>query len=198
MLSMQHHLGAACLVLACAGVSLAQTPQATQAPAALDIQRQERIAEFRDVGMPNADHIRAAANKLFIMPVEQQDESDLKTLARDANAYASMVGMIDEEYGNERRQNLKYDLVTRPIGRASKEYNRIENEFKGYRNTAFMNLAQKAEAKGDMLQAFMYYRDAYRLSAFPCVPLELTDDSCPRLVAEKAMQRILGISNVVP
>jgi hypothetical protein len=52
----------------------------------IERQRQEGMQQFREAGVPNPATIRAAAEALFAKPVEQQNEEELRAIARTANA----------------------------------------------------------------------------------------------------------------
>jgi hypothetical protein len=76
------------------------------------------------------------------------------------------------------------------------QYARLGNEFKSIRNRAYMNLGEKAEAAGNLLEALYFYNDAFRLATFGCQTRTPTDGTCERLESERRMQRILRIEGV--
>ncbi|HEY5301734.1 MAG TPA: hypothetical protein VIJ55_13755, partial [Acetobacteraceae bacterium] len=180
-------------------VSFAAPPAASQSPLPnIDVQRQASIAEFKDEGVPKPDRIREEAKRLFALPTDQQSDDDLRTLAKASNAYANYVDLIHRGYQDAQRENYQYDFVVKVLNPIADDYTRIENEFKDYRNKAYLNLAEKSEVRGDMLQALFLYNDAFRLSSFDCSSRSPTNETCTRWAAEKAMQRILGISGFEP
>jgi len=125
-------------------------------------------------------------------------EVDLRTLAREANAYANLVGRITDSYDKEHRDNFRYEFVQNAIRPALSFYQGIGNEFKGVRNKAYFNLGEKAEAKKEYFEAFFFYNDVYRLEVFGCSAPNATPENCSRLAAEVKMRRILNIEGVPP
>jgi hypothetical protein len=159
----------------------------------LDAEREQRAQQFRDAGVPNPSRIREAAAALFVRPVAEQSEDQLRVVAREANAYANYVGMIRSEYEAELRRQPRFP--PEQLEATSRRYSMIANEFLLIRNTAYFNLARKAEMTGDRLGALLLYNDAYRLSFFDC---SSSSTLCPRVDAEVAMQELLGITDITP
>jgi hypothetical protein len=130
--------------------------------------------------------------------LDSQVTDELIAIARDANAYANYVEMIKAPYDQMIRENSRYETLARPVEAVASKYSALGNEFKNYRNQAYLNLGKKAEGRGDKLLVLLYYRDTHRLSVFACQERMATDAECPRLEAEKGMQRLLSISTVEP
>lgn len=164
----------------------------------IERQRQEGIQQYREAGVPNPATIRAAAETLFAKPVAEQSEEELRSLARAANAYANYVDMIHTQYNRYRVDNLRYQFVIASVEPVQDLYARLGNEFKGIRNRAYLNLGEKAEAAGHPLEALYFYNDAFRLASFGCSSQNPSAGECPRLEAERRMQRILRIEGVQP
>jgi len=52
-----------------------------------------------------------------------------------------------------------------------------------------------AKKKGENLRAYLYFKDAFRLSSFDCGPGKPVK-GCMRWKAEQEMQKLLGLSDV--
>lgn len=163
----------------------------------IERQRQEGMQQYRDAGVPNPTAIRETAAILFAKPLAEQDEGELRIIARAANAYANYIDMIHSQYNRYRVDNLRLNFILQRLEPVQDAYAVLSNEFKAIRNRAYLNLGEKAEAAGDALQALYYYNDAYRLSAFSCFGMGV-DRPCSRFEAERRMQRILRIDSIQP
>ena len=64
------------------------------------------------------------------------------------------------------------------------------NALKDVRNEIYIRLGDMSYENGDKLEAFMYYRDAYRLSTFR------SGINGVRYRAEQKMKEILGLTEV--
>lgn len=183
-------------ILVFSSLLLAQHSVAQEADDLLNLEskRQTLIDSF-GTGIPDPNSIRSAAKELFAMPIEGQSMDELEKLAREANAYANLVGRIENEYDDAWRSNSRYEFVQKKIEPGLIAYQKLGNEFKAIRNRAYMNLGRLSETNGEPLKAFFYYNDAYRLSVFDCEKGS-TADTCDRLAAEEHMKELLGVSGI--
>ncbi len=184
-------------VSACFAVGYAQAQTSTRLQD-IDQQRTEQLGQLREAGMPSAVRIREAAARIFAQPVDEQTVEALLTLAREANAYANLVGRLYAPYEREWQENARFDFVRNALRPVLGMYERLDNEFKTIRNRAYMNLGEKAEARGEILEAFFFYNDTYRLEMFACQNARDTALECPRVGAEERMRRLLGIDATPP
>jgi hypothetical protein len=189
------------LLAACAGAFLAATAQAqpTSAPADIEHQRDEQMEPLRKAGVPSPQQIRDAAKRIFALPTAQQLEPELRSLAIEANAYANLVQRLADPYQRDLRENSQYAFVRNALSPPLEAYEKLGNEFKGIRNKAYFNLAEKAGARGDKIEAFFLYNDAYRLESFDCVGSNgLARGDCLRIAAEERLRQLLEITAPKP
>ena len=161
----------------------------------LERERQATLEEFDITEVPNLDSVRAIATHLFALPVEQQDAEELKALATEANRTANLVDYIYDEYDGYYRDSYKYEFVQREVIKAATEYGTIFNEFLNIRNQAYFNLGLLSRNAGRTMEAFLYFKDAFRLSSFDCGP-KTPATSCMRWKAEQELQKLLGLSHI--
>lgn len=160
----------------------------------IDEERQENLSKLGLDQMPDRAEIASRAVALFALPIEEQSEPALRELATAANVTANLIDFIYEEYDEFRRDNGRYDFVTEKVDPVMDQYGTEEDKFKLIRNRAYFNLGVKAKAAGQDVSAFLYFRDAFRLSAFDCGNGPI--GTCMRWQAEKEMQKLLGLSHI--
>ncbi len=161
----------------------------------IEKERQKALKEFDMTEVPDLDAIRSFASELLSKPIEQQEKTQLSKLAMEANRAANLVNYIYGEYDNYYRDNYKYDFVQEKVIGSAKEYGRIFNEFVKIRNEAYFNLGIISRNNGETMEAFLYFRDAFRLSGFDCGPGN-NPESCLRWRAEQELQSLLGLSHI--
>lgn len=161
----------------------------------IDIQREKEIKEYSSVEFPKIRDILNNGNSLLSLSILNQSVSDLKTLAKKANQAGNIILMIQKEYSSYYRNNYKYDFIQKKISGPHDSYLARANKFLDLRNQAYFNLGLKMLSRNDKLQAFFYFRDAYRLSNFDCGPGN-SAKTCMRWKAEQEMQKLLEISDI--
>ena len=161
----------------------------------LERDRQATLAEFNITEVPSLDAVRAIATRLFALPVEQQDAEQLKALATEANRTANLVDYIYDEYDNYYRDNYRYEFVQKQVLKSASEYGNVFNEFLSIRNQAYFNLGLLSRNAGRTMEAFLYFKDAFRLSSFDCGQ-NTPATSCMRWKAEQELQKLLGLSHI--
>lgn len=156
----------------------------------------ERAKQLKEMGVniPNPENITKIAAEIFSKPVLEQDFDALETLAKDANTFANLVSKLREEYKDYIRQNSRYEFVTKEVEAAPalKEYVELDSKFKRIRNQAYLNLGKLALADGKQMKAFLFFKDAYRLSSFSCYDGK---DDCMRYEAEQELKKMLGVTS---
>lgn len=157
----------------------------------IDGEREKQLQEM-GVLLPDPESIRKIADEEFKKPIETQDVDVLKKLAKDANTFANLVGKLTNEYDDYYRANSRYDFVTSEITKspALRAYQAADNRFKSIRNKAYFNLGLIYKNRGENMQAFLHFDDAFRLSVFDC---DEGAADCLRYAAEKEMQALLGL-----
>lgn len=156
--------------------------------------REQELAKLELDQMPDREDIARQAVELFAMPIEEQSEQALADLAKAASATARLIGFLYEEYDEHRQDNARYDVVTEKVDVVMDDYGAEVDKFKAIRNRAYFNLGVKAKAAGQDVMAFLYFRDAYRLSRFDCGTGSV--GACMRWQAEKEMQKLLGLGHI--
>lgn len=161
----------------------------------IDDKRAQDLKKFESLDIPEPKVIEEFAKAVFSKPISQQPVNDLKTIAKQANQYANLVGRILSEYASYYRDNYRYEFVQKKVVGAHDSYVKEGNKFKRLRDQAYFNLGLKMKSENNKLQAFFYFNDAFRLSEFDCGKgVEKT--SCMRWKAEQEMQKILSISHI--
>ena len=161
----------------------------------LERERQATLEEFDITEVPSLDAVRAIATRLFALPVEQQDAEQLKALATEANRTANLVDYIYDEYDDYYRDNYKYEFVQKKVIETASEYGEVFNVFVNIRNQAYFNLGLLSRNAGRTMEAFLYFKDAFRLSSFDCGQ-NTPATSCMRWKAEQELQKLLGLSHI--
>ena len=161
----------------------------------LERERQATLEEFDITEVPSLDAVRAIAIDLFALPVEQQNAEQLKALATEANRTANLVDYIYDEYDDYYRDNYRYEFVQKKVIEAASEYGKVFNDFLSIRNQAYFNLGLLSRNAGRTMEAFLYFKDAFRLSSFDCGQ-NTPKTSCMRWKAEQELQKLLGLSHI--
>ncbi len=172
----------------------ASSAQGNTGTLSIEKERQEALKEFNITEVPNLDAIRSATNDLFAKPIEEQSTESLKTLAKLANQAANLVNYIYEEYDDFYRENYEYDSLRKDVIGPAREHREVVNEFVDIRNKAYFNLGIIARDAGKTMEAFLYFRDAFRLSGFNC--WETVPNKCMRRKAEQELQKLLELSHI--
>ena len=159
-------------------------------PLSIDEQRERDLTKIKIEIWPDLKKIEAKAVEIFAEPVDEQDSNTLKNLAMQANYVANLISHIKSEYDDYYRDNYRYDFVQTKVDKSRDGYAGIADIFLEIRNQAYYNLGILHQAKGDKITAYFYYRDAFRLSYFPCPN---GTKSCMRWKAEQKMKELLGI-----
>ena len=176
-------------------ISLAALPPASaQSTFDIDEQRAATLKKMESV-IPDPVRLREIAKETFSKPLSSQDVDVLKSLARQSNSYANMVGFIKEGYEDSFRRNHSYDFVIEKLSPPLQSYRQVANEFLGIRNQAYFNLGMKDKAAGNNVEALIWFRDAFRLSSFECEDRQ-APEKCMRWRAEQELQKLLGLSSI--
>ena len=161
----------------------------------LEQERKKALERFNVTKVPDLDAVREIAAQLFAQPIKQQDSGQLKKLAEEANRSANLIDYIYDEYMDYYRENYKYDFVQAKVAEPAKDYERVFNEFLSIRNQAYFNLGLLAKDDGKTMEAFLYFKDAYRLSLFECGTKQPAKN-CIRWKAEQELQKLLGLTEI--
>ena len=159
----------------------------------IEQERQAALEEFNVTELPDLDVVRAAAVQLFAQPLEQQDEEELKKLSREANRVANLIDYIFDEYDDYYRENYQYEFIREKVIIPAAKYESVRNEFLNIRNRAYFNLGALSRDNGRTMEAFLYFKDAFRLSAFNC---KYGARICMRWKAEQELQKLLGLPRI--
>lgn len=165
----------------------------------LDEERRRVLKEFDMVDVPDLDAIRSVASEIFSLPVARQDVDDLENLAAEANRAANLIDYICDRYDDEYEESYQYDLLGKRIQEKLHVplfgCEEIRNEFLAMRDRSHFNLGVIYRDRGETMKSFLYFKDAFTLSAFHCVSSRPTDD-CVRWEAEREMKKLLGIEDM--
>ena len=161
----------------------------------LEQERQAALEEFDVTEVPDLDAVRSFASQLFSQPIEQQNAEQLKKLSKEANRAANLVDYIYDEYDDYYRDNYKYEFVQKLLVAPVREYRNVFNEFVDIRNQAYFNLGVLSRNNGKTMEAFLYFKDVFRLSSFDCGSKTETK-SCMRWKAEQELQKLLGLTHI--
>ena len=144
-------------------------------------------------GLSKPSDVDAQAKKILSRPLAEQNDDDLRKLAKQANAAANFVGFILEEYQEYYRDNYRYDFIQEKVVTYHDAYVRLTNRLKAHRDQAYFNLGKKAAKRGDEVTAFFLFRDAYRLSTFT---ENQGDHKGMRYRAELEIKKLLGLEGI--
>ena len=144
-------------------------------------------------GLSKPRDVDTQAKKILDLPLAEQNDDDLRRLAKQANAAANYVGFILEEYQEYYRDKYRYDFIREKVAPFHDAYVQLTNRLKAYRDQAYFNLGKKAAQRGDEVMAFFLFRDAYRLSPFT---EEQGDHKGMRYQAELEIKKLLGLEEI--
>jgi len=176
-------------------VSLISMPLITYASDADDFEkiRAEQIKKYGGTDIPKPKEITKKAEILLAKPLSEQSIKELKSIAENSNKAANYVGFIFDEYAQYYRDNYKYDFVQEKVAPFHNNYLLLSNKLKSQRNQAYLNLGKKLAASGNNIEAFFYFKDAFRLSKF-------TDDNGDhkgiRYQSELEMKKLMDLDNI--
>lgn len=153
-----------------------------------DDQREEQVKKWSKSGIGNVNEV--LENVTEILAKDNPSINELKEGAKQANAAANYVGYLQEEYADYYRQNSRYEFVQKKVAPAHDAYVKKGNALKDARNKCYMRIGKILKSKGDITEAFFYFRDAYRLSTFD------TRDEGIRYQAEQEMKELLGLEEI--
>lgn len=155
--------------------------------------RSEQIKKWGDTSIPKPKEIAIKAKAVLDKPIENQSISELKNIAEQSNKAANYVGFILDDYATYHRDNFRFDFVQEKVVPFYDAYVKLSNELKDYRNQSYFNIGKKLVASNNEIEAFFYFRDAYRLSSF-------TDDKGDhkgmRFLAEQEMKKLMGLTDI--
>ena len=155
--------------------------------------RQAALEKYGITEIPDLAAVRSFAAQIFSQELERQNEDELERLSEAANRVANLIGYIYDEYDYYYRANYRFDFVREKVAPHADSYNTIRSEFLRIRNQAYFNLGILAKQNGRTMEAFFYFRDAFRLSIFGC---SKGKTGCMRWQAEQEMQKLLGLSHI--
>lgn len=176
-------------------VSIISISQLSYASDAEDFEkiRAEQIKKYGGTDIPKPKQVSAKAEALLAKPLGEQSVQELKSIAENSNKAANYVSFIFDEYSQYYRDNYRYDFVQEKVAPFHDNFLRLSNKLKAQRNQAYLNLGKKLAASGNNIEAFFYFRDAFRLSSF-------TDDSGDhkgiRYQAEQEMKKLMNIEDM--
>ena len=159
------------------------------ADANVDKDRQEEIQKWKKSGIGDVSAILSETEA--VLNNESSSRNKLLEAAGKANSAANYVTYLQEEYADAYRENSRYDWITDKIVPGHDAYVGKANALKDIRNEIYIRLGDMSYENGDKLEAFMYYRDAYRLSTFRGQGIDGA-----RYRAEQKMKEILGLTEV--
>ena len=108
---------------------------------------------------------------------------------------ANLISGILQEYSSYYQENYRYNFIQTKVADPHDAYARLSNKFISIRNLAYFNLGLKMKEKGESLRAYLYFKDAFRLSIFACVK-DADPNSCMRWKAEQEMKSLLSIEDI--
>jgi len=155
--------------------------------------RAEQIKKWGDTNIPKPKEIALQAKKVLDKPIENQSIAELKAIAELSNRAANYVGFILDGYATYYRDNYKYDFVQEKVAPFHDAYVKLSNELMGYRNQSYFNIGKKLVSSNNEVEAFFYFRDAYRLSSFDD---DKGDHKGMRFLAEQEMKKLMGLSDI--
>lgn len=158
-----------------------------------DKQREDLIQKLELSNIPDPNEIEKTAKLIFSKKLHEQSKEELTTLAKTSNKFANFIGFIEDEYDSYRRSSYRYDFITDKIDPILIKYQERQGVFLRIRNQAYLNLGMKAKNDGQLIDALLYFRDAFRLSEFSC---REGTDKCIRLKAEEEMKKLLKIEGI--
>jgi hypothetical protein len=155
--------------------------------------RAEQIKKYGGTDIPKPQAITKKAEALLGKPLGEQSIKELKSIAESSNKAANYVGFIFDEYAQYYRDNYKYDFVQEKVAPFHDKFLLLSNKLKSQRNQAYLNLGKKMAASGNNIEAFFYFKDAFRLASF-------TDDNGEhkgiRYQAEQEMKKLMGLESI--
>lgn len=159
------------------------------ADANVDKERQEEIKKWEKSGIGDVNLILIETTE--ILNDMEASEKNLLEAANKANSAANYVSYLQEEYADAYREYSRYDWITEKIIPAHDAYVGKANSLKNVRNEIYIRLGDISASKGKQVEAFMFYRDAYRLSTFRGAGV-----AGVRYRAEQKMKEIIGLSEI--
>jgi len=174
---------------------LISIPLSTYASDADDFEkiRTEQIKKYGGTDIPKPQEVTKKAEVFLAKPISEQSIKELKAIAENSNKAANYIGFIFDEYATYYRDNYKYDFVQEKIAPFHDKFLLLSNKLKSQRNQAYLNLGKKIAASGNNIEAFFYFKDAFRLASF-------TDDSGDhkgiRYQAEQEMKKLMGLESI--
>jgi hypothetical protein len=155
--------------------------------------REEQLRKWGTEGILKPKKVTKEIESYLGKPLNKQSVKDLKLLAKQANTAAKLVGFVLEKYSAYYRDNYKYDFVQEKVAPFHDKYVYLSNGLIDYRNQAYFNLGLLTLANGKEVEAFFYFKDAYRLSSFTASP---ESPKGMRYKAEQEMKKILAIEDI--
>ena len=159
----------------------------------IEKERKELLKKWGTDKLVKPNEVAKNAQDLLSKPIEKQTIDGLTNLANQANMAANLIGFILEEYRSYYRDNYRYEFIQEKIAPFHDAYVGLSNQFKSYRNQCFFNLGLKYKAAGNEVMAFLYFRDAFRLSTFT---EDDGDHKGMRYKAEIEMKKLLRLDEI--
>ena len=153
-----------------------------------DEQREEEVKKWSKSGFGDVNEILKSV--LETLENENASISALKVGATQANAAANFVMHLQEEYADYYRENYQYEFIQKKVAPAHDAYIQKANLLKDARNNCYMRIGHMLKGQGKNIEAFFYFRDAYRLSTFD------TRGEGTRYKAEQEMKEMLGLQEI--
>ena len=152
--------------------------------------RAEQIKKYGGTDIPKPKEVASKAEAILAKPLNDQSVKELKDIAESSNKAANYVGFIFDEYADYYRDNYRYDFVQEKVAPFHDKFLRLSNKLKDHRNQAYLNLGKKLAASGNNIEAFFYFRDAFRLSTFT---EDSGDHKGTRYEAEQEMKKLMNL-----
>jgi hypothetical protein len=155
--------------------------------------RERLFQEYKIDKIPDVQAEEKVIEAVLAKPLAEQTVDELEESASKANTIGNLIGTLLEGYKMPVIENSRYDFVMKTLAPAHDAYAEASNRFLDYRNQAYFNLGLKAKEKGETMMAYLYFRDAFRLSNFECDKGQ-KPESCMRWKAEQELQKLFGLS----
>lgn len=155
----------------------------------VDSLRTKEVEQWSKSGFGDVNVIMK--NATAILADENATISQLKDAAKSSNAAANFIGNITDVYDDYKRENYKYDFVLEKVNPSRDAYVAKSNALKVLRNQCYFRIGLELKGDGKNLEAFLYFKDAFRLS-----PMVENGKEGLRYKAEQEMKKLLGLQEI--
>jgi len=155
----------------------------------VDSLRTKEVEQWSKSGFGDVNVI--VKNATALLADENATISQLKDAGKSTNAAANFIGNITDKYDDYKRENYKYDFVLEKVAPSRDAYVKVSNALKGLRNQCYFRIGLQLKSNGKNLEAFLYFKDAFRLSTM----VENGKEGL-RYKAEQEMKTLLGLQEI--